>query len=123
MQPPRTGARAYARALPPAHVLPLRLLHISTLRVLCASRANAPRNPRASGTTAKMASMCGPCSRRVCVRSCTASRPSPSRTPSALGGLYLPCVQAGAGGMLGARFSATRNFNRPYVSKHAHAHS
>ncbi|KZP03680.1 P-loop containing nucleoside triphosphate hydrolase protein [Athelia psychrophila] len=32
------------------------LLHISKLRVLCASRANAPSNPRASGTAAKMAS-------------------------------------------------------------------
>ncbi|KZP31971.1 hypothetical protein FIBSPDRAFT_944567 [Athelia psychrophila] len=31
------------------------LLHIFKLRVLCASRANAPSNPRASGTTAKMA--------------------------------------------------------------------
>ncbi|KAF7974362.1 hypothetical protein HWV62_12320 [Athelia sp. TMB] len=32
------------------------LLHVSKLRVLCASRANAPSNPRKSGTASKMAS-------------------------------------------------------------------
>ncbi|KZP31998.1 hypothetical protein FIBSPDRAFT_916602 [Athelia psychrophila] len=52
MQP---GARADARTLLPAGIRQ-GLLHISKLRVLCASRANAPSNPRASGTAAKMAS-------------------------------------------------------------------
>ncbi|KZP31951.1 hypothetical protein FIBSPDRAFT_882834 [Athelia psychrophila] len=56
------NVRLRALVLAPTHELSRQLasptkalLHIFKLRVLCASRANAPSNPRASGTTAKMA--------------------------------------------------------------------